>query len=737
MVAKSGVKVLDFGLAKLAGNRSEPDASAATTLTAEHAIVGTLAYMSPEQAAGRAVDHRTDIFSLGIVLYEMIAGRRPFHGDSQPELLNAIIHAPFPLEGVPVGLEDVLARMLAKDTAARYQHAGDLAYDLRRLKSSMEVGRMSSAKPAHAQTRRWRWPVAAAAALALIVLAAAIGIWRLDYFWTNPLAEAAISRVTDFEGDEIDGAISPDGKLVAFLSDRDGPLDAWVTQAGSGNFLNLTKGQFPSLLDQVAFGVGFAGDGAHIWVRGAAKDSKTAGVSLVPVLGGSARRLLDGGSGVFNVAWSSDGARMVYTAGGPDGDKISIAERDGTGARRIFSSQTDRHAHYPVWSPDGSYIYFVFGGVRLMQADVWRVPSAGGAAERITSHNTDVRYSALLDTRRLVYIAPAADGSGDALYGIDVKRRVPHRLSVGVEQYRSVAAIPARPGGRGRLVASVANPTSHVWTTPISASIVSEKDAAQVALPSVRAASPRAGPGYLLYLSSTGGDAGIWKFQNRAGQELWKPSDGSIVSTPSISADGAQLAFAARRNGRGTVFVMSADGTNRRSVCDSIDVQDDPSWSPDGHWLVVAGHDSKANKLFKVRVADGAVVPLIDAVAHYPIWSPDGHFILYRRTDRTKIEAVTPDGSPFPLHLPPIIFRNGVLHPYRVLPDNGRIVVLLGQYRQENFFLFDLRTGEKRQLTDLQPGFSITGFDIAPDGQSIVFDRVRDNADIVMIDLKL
>ena len=140
------------------------------------------------------------------------------------------------------------------------------------------------------------------------------------------------------------------------------------------------------------------------------------------------------------------------------------------------------------------------------------------------------------------------------------------------------------------------------------------------------------------------------------------------------------------------------------------------------------------NKLFKVRASDGVAVSLVEEAGHYPIWSPDGRFILYRRTDTPVIKAITPEGASFPIGLTNLQFRNAVSHPYRFMPDSNQLVVLSGTYRQENFLLADLHTGEKRQLTDLTPGYSITTFDVSPDGKRIIFDRVRQNADIVMIE---
>ena len=739
------VKVLDFGLAKLMepalGENSETRTQEAR-LTRDGTIVGTTAYMSPEQAAGRPVDHRSDIFALGIMLHEMVIGKRPFQGKSRVELLHAIIRDPVASvtesnASLPPELDEILSKALAKNPKDRYQHTGDLTLDLRRLRTGLQTGHLPSFRPVKAgRGRLGRWVLVVAA---LMVLALGAVVWRLhqlDYFWTNPMAGARLTRLTDFEGDELDAAISPDGKSVAFLSDRDGPIDAWVTQVGTGNFINRTKGQFPNLLDEYAFGLGFSADGTQLWVRGGgnvAGKPVAPGPWIMPVLGGPARPFL--GKDTVNVAWSADGTRLAYFKGGASGDAIFVSEPDGAGARQVFAAKPGDHTHYPVWSPDGQYVYFIRGGVRLTQADVWRVPAAGGIAEQITHHRSDVRYPALLDARTLVYIAPAADGAGSALYSMDVERRVPHRLNIGIEQYRSVAA--STVGGRRRLVASVANPSSHVWSAPITRGIAAEKDATQVTLPSVRASGPRAGPGFLLYLSSTGGDAGIWKYKDGAGVELWKPSDGATVSTPVVSFDGQQLCFLVRKNGRGALFLMTSDGTNRKALAENLDVQDDPSWSPDGQWLAVAASDGKGNRLFKVRISDGSAVVLLDGGGHYPLWSPDSRFILYRPIDGGPgIRAITPEGTPFATALPPLPFRGVLANPYRFLPDGKQIVALQGQYRHDNFWLVDLYSAEKRQLTDLAPGPSVTSFDVSPDGKSIVFDRIRQNADIVIIEPK-
>ena len=279
---------------------------------------------------------------------------------------------------------------------------------------------------------------------AVAVLVAAGGVWRLwqqDYFWQNPLADATVERLTDFEGEEVDAAISPDGKFMAFLSDRDGPFDAWISQIGSGEFVNITKGRFQLMNNPNTRSAGFSGDGAQVWFMQQVSARPLRWTSwIAPALGGAPRTFVEGG---LDPIWSPDGKNVVYHTNDL-GDPIFIADRNGSNPRQIFVAPPGVHGHYLTWSPDGRFIYFVRGILPTEEMDIWRIPvspsEAAAAPERITSHNARVAYPAWLDARTLIYSATAEDGSGQWLYAIDVEHRIPHRVSSGIaEQYLSVA----------------------------------------------------------------------------------------------------------------------------------------------------------------------------------------------------------------------------------------------------------------------------------------------------------
>jgi TolB protein len=256
-------------------------------------------------------------------------------------------------------------------------------------------------------------------------------------------------------------------------------------------------------------------------------------------------------------------------------------------------------------------------------------------------------------------------------------------------------------------------------------------------LPTVRAAAPRFGPGYLLYLGSKGAADGLWKLKDGSEVELWKGSEGVVANAPAVSPDGTQICFVVRSEGRGRLYLMAVDGTNVRRVAVSLEVRGAPSWSPDGKWLAVAATEGKANPLFKVPVGGGAPVPLVDgvnSVISNPVWSPDGRFILYSEgqgSATVRLQGVTPDKRAFPL---PEIWVGNTGDRYRFLPDGKSLVVTQGVLWQQNFSLLDLATGQQRQLTNLSKQIVMRSFDVSPDGKEIVFDRYRQNSDIVLID---
>jgi Tol biopolymer transport system component len=257
--------------------------------------------------------------------------------------------------------------------------------------------------------------------------------------------------------------------------------------------------------------------------------------------------------------------------------------------------------------------------------------------------------------------------------------------------------------------------------------------------PNTRALGPRFGPGYLAFLSSKGGANGLWKLENGAPLELWRGDDGGVVASPAISPDGRQICFSYRTQGRAGLYVMNANGTNVRTLAaGAFDVRGAASWSHDGKWVAVAANRGEGTRLFKIPVDGGPPVPLLDTLSYNPAWSPDGRFIVYfeqQSAGQIEVKAITPDRAPVPMvELQIAGITTSV--PYRFLPDGSGLIVLDGvQGGSQNFFRVELPSGQRRQLTDLAAGSVIRNFDVSPDGKQIVFDRLRNNSDIVLMNL--
>jgi Tol biopolymer transport system component len=577
---------------------------------------------------------------------------------------------------------------------------------------------------------RWKRVLALAAAVAVLAIGVSLWFQKTEYFWRNPLADARIQTLTDFDGVEEAAAVSRDGHFVAFLSDRDGPSDVWVTQVGSGEFHNLTRGSALEFVNPSVRTLGFSPDGSLVtfWVR--KRDSSSSGdisVWAVPTLGGQLRPYLEG---VAEFDWSHDGSRLAYHTPGP-GDPLFVSD----GGRRlegrlIFTAPAGLHSHFPLWAPDMASLYFVQGTLPD-KLDIWRIRPSGGTPERITSHSGRVSYPVLLDRRTLMYLASDAEGSGPWLYSMDVERRIPHQLTYGLDRYTSLAA---SADGR-RLVVTVADPKRTLWRLPIGDSPTEVSSAARMSLTTSTGFSPRLGPDYLLYVSASGTSESIWRLVKGTGTELWSGQGARIFGGPAISADGRKIAFSVQQHGKTFLYAMQADGSNARVVADSLDLQGAPAWAPDGQSITSAVDDHGAPHLVRVPVDGRPPALFVQEYSVDPAWAPDGSVVVYSGPDigtSFSVKAVSADGAAHPL--PPLTLTRGARH-LTFLPGGRKLALLRGDIQHKNLWLINLETGTERQLTNVAPDFDIRDFDISPDGREVVLERAQEHSDVVLLDL--
>jgi Tol biopolymer transport system component len=758
LVTESGqVRLLDFGVAKLL----EPDEPPLTELTNLHGRALTADYASPELLRGESVDARGDIYSLGVLLYELLTGVRPYRlktaasiGLLEHAITAVEVKKPSTrLETDTVAARDTTAeklarqlrgdldaialKALAKDPAWRYPSVAALAEDLRRHLAARPI----KALPARFTDRLWKFvrrngTVVGVTVTAVAAVVAAVAFFVIGplsqvpgHLWLDPLARARILRLTDFAGTEQAAAISRDGRFAAFLAARDGELDLWLTEIGTNRYRNLTEGKFKQLRNPEIRTVDFSPDGSLVtfWARaGDGSQAQDVNVMAAPTAGGALQPYLPE---TAEYDWSPDGRRLVFHTTAP-GDPLFVRALTDATAQQIYVDAPGIHCHFLTWSPDGKFIYFVRGDPPSADWDIWRLRPSGAGLERLTFHHARVTYPVLLDARTLLYLVTDADGSGPWLYVLDVALKRSRRVSVGLERYTSLAA----NADRTRLLATVADSRSDLWRVTLGSGGPPRGAAERLASISQSASAPRFGPNYIAYVSSDGARRGIWKYANGTATELWGDATADRVGAPSISPDGRHIAFTVERRGATQLYAVDNDGQNPKTLSRSLALRGDLAWSPDSQSIVGAIVSDGEPRLARILLDATPPQSIVSDYSVDPVWSPDGKYFVYTGAQVATIfplRASAPDGRPY--NMPGLILTIGARR-VAFARNSGALVFLRGAIDRKDFWQLNPQTGTERQLTDLPPGFVIGDFDVSPDGAEIVFARLQESSSVVLIE---
>ncbi|MBM3820661.1 MAG: hypothetical protein FJW14_16820 [Acidimicrobiia bacterium] len=753
MIANDGrVKVLDFGLAKL---REDLQATGAVDVTqaqtGEGRILGTVAYMSPEQAEARAVDQRSDVFSLGVILYEMALGERPFRGDTQVSVLSSILRDTPPLvtdvkQGLPRDLGRIIRRCLAKDPEDRYQTAKDLRNDLRGLREELSSGDHTAAAVPAAPARASRRPLIAAAAVVVLAVAGFAG-WRTWFAGgasgsaaassSAPFASIGLTRLTT-TGTAGLAAISGDGRYVAHVVTSERGPGLWLRQVATASNVEIVP---PADVRFAA--VAFSPDGNYVHYVEYPRGANYASLYRVPALGGGTQMLL------YDVdsapAFSPDGSRFAFVRGlSAEGAAVMVANADGSGVRALAKRAAplwyELGPQTVAWSPDGTLLAVAGLDRSALTGRVVLLDAASGMERPLgDSEWRTVRSLAWLpDGSGLVVNAQEAGGETTIaqLWQVSYPGGAVRPMTTDLSSYSGLSL--SRDGRT--LVTVRGEQRSSIWLgqggapdsfQPITTSAGADDGVQGVAWTA---------DGRLLYTSTASGNLDIWIMNADGSGRVQLTTDRADDRNPSATPDGRFVVFASDRGGTRGIWRMTMGGGEQARL--ETDALNPSPWMPflsrDGRWVT---YSNARFMPLKIPVEGGVVEPLFTLPAgqalpalplqfHDPVLSPDGRLVMGHYRDEAAMGeriAVMPVNDPGKPTLFPNTFINA-----QWSADSRGLVYFDNRRQMGNLYRQPVAGGAPVQVTRFDDQ-QIFRFAYSPDGRQVAISRGGTISDVVLM----
>lgn len=796
MVRTDGiVKILDFGLAKL--TEHEDTSSEATTIalvnTEPGSVLGTAAYMSPEQAAGREVDARTDIWSLGVVLYEMIAARQPFQGVSKSHIIVAIIDCEPPpvtnfVPEVPEALEWIIAEAMTKDREERCQTAKELLGKLRRLKQRIDSGAMPASlsdlnhsaqlqpsiasvtdtKPgsltprqvtfAEAATkftapsgdptvaeamssiefiaRRYKKAAVVAAMLGLVMVAAiGFGLYKLfnQPKQFGPVKMTALTTGGKVNEENINGqlTISPDGRYVVCAArDAKEQSSLWLRQVSTNSLVRIVPPE-----NGVYLATTFAPDGEMVYYVALMERNKfVPALYRIPVLGGTSTKVLDRVFGA--VAFSQDGKQFAFVRRTQEDMALMVANTDGRGQPRpiaVTKPPNGFSTSGPSWSPDGKRIACgMINAAGAGNSTVVEVSVDGGDLQPIGSEKwaSVGRVVWLADASGLIMTAqPESSSIGTQVWFLPYPSGQARRITNDLNGYGEVSLGLTSDSNTIATLQQVIS--SSIWTTRPNEDESQAREILKTNLPETIAWAPG---GKIVYASRTGENWDIWTANHDGSEPKQLTDDAFIDQQPTVSGDGRYVVFQSNRSGSRNLWRLDIDGSNPKQLTEGVSEDAAPVCSPDGRFVVFMSGRSGKLAIWKVGINGGPALQLTDRVSQLPSISPDGKLIAYFYNDEQTNNQPRLSMIPFEGGEPvKTIDLSRTVQPvgFAWMPDGRSVAYLASDSGSFNVWSQPIDGSAPKQLTNFKSDL-ISNFAISRDGKIAAY-RVSATRDIVLI----
>ena len=740
MVRRDGyVKVLDFGLAKLTEGAARPpvDPGAPTRTMSAHTVagtvLGTVQYMSPEQADGKPVDARSDIFSFGAVLYELVAGIPAFSGDSLSETLVAIVgREPPPLPAAfPLSLTQIILRCLRKDPARRYQTMAD-------LKVALEDARAEVPRPINRRTLPWRWIFAATT---LILLCGALLVWQPWRRQENAEVPRAVT-LTTLPGVERYPSFSPDGNHIVFTwtGDKQDNQDLYVQMIGQRSTLRLTTDA------RNDYNPVWSPDGRWIaFLRSetpATTGLRRRELRLVPPLGGAERKLADIQSQDFAaglaadaayLAWSPDSTALIVTDSGGERepDALFVVSIDTGEKKRLTNPRPPVVADTsPAVSPDGDSLVFLrrtsWGAGELHLVSLGKTLSVSGEPRRLTNAELRADYPAWTPDGRAIVFSARGSLWRLAVAGESAPARLPY---IGEDGF--MAAISRPEGGKpARLIYARSLVDTNFWRIDTSAPGAPSTSPPSRVISSTQAEFHcRLSPDgrRLAFISVRSGEPEVWISDPDGSNSVQLTSLGARDTTwPDWSPDGKQIVFSSTSQGEFDIYVVPVEGGKPRRLTSDAAIDIHPTFSRDGQSIYFSSSRSGDYRIWKMPASGGDAVQVTPNQGRGAFESSDGSHLYYH-----AVSFVAPL--------------------WRLPMPSGNPVKILDGVEWFNFCLLDRGAyyidrfggGTRLQYLDLATARSTTvasnlgdvlaGLTASPDGRTILFTRIDASVDDLML----